>query len=202
MKRVMHFTAAVGLALTVAACAGDDARPSENATPSGSAAPTGTSGTANADRDFIEEHLAMGNAEVELGRLAQQRATHPDVKEFGAMMVRDHQMAGEELRSLASKANLNTAENRAEAGARNAQTELREELAKLSGREFDRRYIDEMIDDHQEAVEDLEEKARDASNADVKAWASKTLPKVQQHLERARSIKETLDRAGNERGGK
>lgn len=196
MTRVMQFTAALAMALAVTACAGDDARKNETTGATGTGgAVAGTSGTKDIDRDFVEEHLAMGSAEVELGRMAQEKATHPDVKKFAAMMVRDHQVAGEELRLIAAQANTNTAENRVKAGLREADTELREELAKLSGRDFDRRYIDEMIDDHQEAVEDLEDKANNASHAEVKAWASKTLPKVQQHLERARAIKESLERA-------
>jgi putative membrane protein len=194
MKRVMQLTAALAMAFAVTACAGDDGRENENTAATGTGGRVaGTSGTMDVDRDFVEEHLEMGNAEIELGRLAQEKATHPDVKEFGAMMVRDHQMAAKELREIASKANI-TADT---AEAREGHAELEEELGKLTGREFDRRYIEEMIDDHQEAVQDLESKAENASNPEVKAWASKTLPKVRQHLERAQAIKETLDRAGN-----
>ena len=198
MQRVMQFTAALAMALAVTACAEDGARENQNTAATGTGGTVaGTSGSMDVDREFIEEHLAKGNAEVELGRLAQEKATHPDVKEFGAMMVRDHQAAASELKEIASKANLktDTAAGRMEAGAREAHAELEEELGKLTGRDFDRRYIDEMIDDHQEAVEDLENKAENASHPEVKAWASKTLPKVRQHLERARAIKETLDRA-------
>ena len=86
MKRVMQFTAALALAQTATACAGDTALENENTGAGGSVA--GTSGTAKFDRDFVDEHLAIGTAEIELGRLAQEKATHPDVKEFGAMMVR------------------------------------------------------------------------------------------------------------------
>jgi putative membrane protein len=53
-----------------------------------------------------------------------------------------------------------------------------------------------MIDDHQEGIDDLEGKAENAADPDVKAWAARALPTMRQHLERARSIKETLDRAG------
>lgn len=73
-----------------------------------------------------------------------------------------------------------------------------EELSKLSGREFDLRYMEEMIDDHEAGIAAVERKAENASDADVKAWAAKTLPKMRQHLERAKTIKETLDRAGNQ----
>ena len=193
MKRVMQFTAALAMALAITACEADDARDNENAATGTGGTVAGTSGTMDVDRDFVEKHLKMGNAEIELGRLAQEKATHPDVKQFAATMVRDHQMAANELKEIATKANV-TVET---AEAREAHADLEEELAKLTGRDFDRRYIDEMIDDHQEAVEDLENKAENDSHPEVKAWASKTLPKIRQHLERAKTIKETLERANN-----
>ena len=112
-------------------------------------------------------------------------------------MVQDHQMAAEELKPIAARANTGR-----EAAARTDDADDHredfEELSKLSGREFDRKYIEEMIDDHEEGIADVERKAENASDPDVKAWASKTLPKMRQHLERAKSIKETLDRAGDQ----
>src|SRR5215207_9329802 len=103
MKRVMQFTAALATALAVSACSGDRAGDAtKTARDAGSAAGSavGTSGSVEADRDFVQKQLAMGAAEIELGRLAQQKAMNADVKEFGAMMVRDHQMAADELRPI------------------------------------------------------------------------------------------------------
>lgn len=194
MKRMMQISAALVLAAAVTACAGDDARETDVPATGTGGAVTGTTGTLEGDRDFVEEHLAMGNAEVELGRLAEERATHADVKEFAAMMVREHQAAGEELKRIAGSAAPNTTA-RMPNEVDEELTELREEMAKLTGRDFDRRYIDEMIEDHEDAIDDLENKAERASHPEVKAWAAKTLPSVRQHLERAKSIKETLDRA-------
>lgn len=194
MKRMMQFSAALVMAAAVTACAGDDARENDTPATGTGGAVTGTTGTLDGDRDFVEEHLAMGHAEVELGRLAEERATHADVKEFAAMMVREHQAAGEELKRIASGAAASTTTPmRNEVDEELA--ELREEMSKLTGRDFDRRYIDEMIEDHEDAIDDLENKAERASHPEVKAWAAKTLPSVRQHLERAKSIKETLDRA-------
>jgi putative membrane protein len=192
MKRVMHSTAALALAVLVGACAGDANPDKTRATGTGGA--VGTSGDIAADRDFLEGQLAMGTAEIELGRLAQQRAQHADVKEFGTMMVQHHQMAADELKPIASKATAGEAP--APTAGPDDHKELLEELAQLSGPDFDKKYIQEMIDDHQEGIDDLEAKAENAANPDVRAWAAKTLPTMRQHLERARAIKETLDRAG------
>ena len=195
MKRMSQFSAALVMAVAVTACAGDDAREAETPATGTGGAVTGTSGTFDGDMDFVEERLEMGNAEVELGRIAQEQATHPDVKAFAQELVRDHQAAGDELRRIATTANPNFPAA-IDDEAREELTELREEMAKLTGRDFDRRYIDEMIDDHQEAVDDLQNKAENASHSEVRAWAAKTLPTVRQHLEKARSLKEALENAG------
>jgi len=193
MKRVMQSMAALALAVGLSACAGDTTPDATRTT--GTGGTVGTTGDINADRGFLEEQLAMGTAEVELGRLAQERAQHADVKEFGAMMVRDHQMAADELRPIASK--VTTGQPPAATADYGDHKELMEDLSKLSGLEFDRKYIEEMINDHQEGVDDLQDKSENAANPDVKQWAAKRLPAMRQHLERARSIKETLDRAGS-----
>ena len=200
MKRMMQLSAALVMAVAVSACADEarDAADTPGATGTGGAV-TGTTGTMEADREFVEEQLALGNTEIELGRMAQERGTHPDVKEFGAMMVREHQAAAQELRPIGSQ--LGTAAGApgtdAREEAREELTELREELAQLTGRDFDRKYIEEMIDDHEAGIRDLESRVENAANADVRTWASRTLPKMRQHLERAKSIKETLDNAGD-----
>jgi putative membrane protein len=193
MKRLIRFTTALGLAMTIGACTGDDTtrRTDRNA---GQGGAVGTSGSVEADVNFLQEQLQMGTAEIELGRLAQQRGTHADVKAFGAMMVRDHQTAAQELKPLASKVSASAQSNARANDAEDTQEKM-EDLSKLSGREFDRKYIDMMIDDHEKAVKDVEGRAENAANPDVKAWAARTLPKMRQHLERAKTIKETLDRA-------
>jgi putative membrane protein len=191
MKRLIQSTAALALAIVVGACAGDTTPDETTAT--GTGGTVGTSGDIAADRDFLEEQLAMGTAEIELGRLAQQRAQHADVKEFGAMMVQHHQTAAEELRPIASRAAGGQAPQAADL---DDHRDLMEELSQLSGADFDKKYIQEMIDDHQEGIGDLEGKAENAADPDVKAWAARALPTMREHLERAKSIKETLDRAG------
>lgn len=196
MKRIMQGTAALALSFTMAACAGDRSPDTEDNTVPGT---VGTSGAAEIDREFVEEQIAMGRAEIELGRLAQERAMHADVKEYGAMMVRDHQMAADELRQVAAQPNATspagtTGTMRDDHAGDHA--EALEELRELSGREFDRAYMERMVDDHQEAVRELERKAEGDANPQVQQWASKTLPKIREHLERAKSIKETLDRSG------
>ena len=208
MKRWTQLALAAGLALSVSACAGDrapDADQNSAAAREGAAGTTGTAGTSglsNGDADFVKEQLAMGTAEVELGKLAQERGSHPDVKNYGQMMETDHRMAGEELKEIANRANANRGERRDDAteGAHGEHMELRDELAKLSGGEFDRRYLDEMVDDHEKGINQLESQAERADNPQIREWAAKTLPKMRNHLAKAKAVQETLKNAANSKG--
>jgi putative membrane protein len=190
MSASKQFALAVIAAMSVVACAGDDTRnqTARDTTPGAAQGTAGTSGSASVDRDFVENQLADGQAEVVLGQLAAQRASSPAVREFGEMMVRDHQKAGEDLKQLATKHNIQLTTTMDD-----EHNELRERLAKLSGVEFDREYIKAMVEDHQEAVDDTREKAERGDNTDIKQWASKTLPVLEQHLERAKQIQNQLD---------
>ena len=193
MKRLMSLTIAGALAVGAAACSRDNNRNATNpnstaARDSGSA--VGTSGTSSADARLVDEQLAGGRAEVSLGELAQQRATDPDVKSFAAMMVRDHTTAGTELKQIAARTHASAGN---EADHDKDHNDTREALMKLSGKDFDKKYISEMVDDHEKDVKEVEDKAEHADNPEVRAWAAKTLPTMRAHLDKAKAIKERLD---------
>lgn len=197
MKRWATLGGAMTLAVAVAACSGDNNRANTANNRDNSA--VGTSGAANTslaeDADFIREQVAAGDSEVSLGEMAAQKASHPEVKRFANMMVRDHRMAGEELKAISAK--LPAADrDTSHADARDDHKDAVDKLKDLSGRDFDKKYIDLMVDDHEKDVKELERKAGNGS-AEVRQWASKTLPTIQQHLEQAKTIKETLDKAGS-----
>ena len=207
MKRLTTLGGALTLALAVTACARDDARETTannpNAARDTSAVATSGVGTLAGDRDFIEEHVAMGESEIALGQLAAQKGTHAEVKRFGEMMISDHRAAGQELKQIhsqlaANSTGANSTAATADTDARDEHKDALEDLQGLSGPEFDRKYMDLMVEHHQDAVDELERKAENGST-EVRQWASKTLPKVQQHLVQAKTIKETLDNAGDRR---
>ena len=196
MTRFSQMALTLGLAMTVTACAGDTPDDAARTGAAQGGAAVGTAGTANAnaDRDFIQDQLEDGQAEIMLGRLAAQRGTHARVKEFGEMMARDHQTAGQELRQLASQHNVQlqpVAEN-----LDGDHKDLHENLMELKGREFDLRYMRAMVEEHEEAVNEIEKKAED-NNAATRAWATKTLPKLREHLQMARQIQQTLEEQPN-----
>ena len=194
MTRWTQAALGVSLAASVVACS-NDRRASDNAAAGrDNPAAVGTAG-AGADRDFIQDQLEDGQAEVALGKIAAERATHPEVKQFGQQMVRDHQMAGDELRQAAQAGN---AQVNPPAELDGDHKDHQEELLKLSGTEFDRKYIDIMVNEHEEAVNELEKKV-DSDNPQIRQWATKTLPAVRQHLEHAKQLDKTLEQAGNSR---
>ena len=156
-----------------------------NATLNTNANPAGS--LSSDDRDFLTKAAQGGLMEVELGRLAAQKAQSADVKRFGQRMVDDHSKANTELKTLASAKGM-TVPTDLSADGKEAQTKL----SKLSGADFDKEYMTLMVDDHQEDVAEFEKESRDADDPDVKAFAAKTLPTLQQHLQMAQSINSKL----------
>ena len=196
MKRWNQFILALCMAAAASACAGDRS-PDRSATADPGA--VGTAGTAKpdanradrGDSNFVETMIEDGMAEVELGKMAQQKARSRQVKDFAAMMVRDHTTAGKELKSVATHANIDMAKIDADM---NDHKDLRERLSKLSGMEFDREYIKAMVDDHEKAVKDTKDKAEGADNDHVKQWAAKALPVLEKHLDDAKRIQDRLEK--------
>jgi putative membrane protein len=153
-----------------------------------SAAPHATGGTlAPADRHFVTEAAVGGLAEVELGKMAVDKASNADVKQFGQRMVDDHSKANDELRSWASS---NGVTLPPETGATEKAVENR--LSKLSGDAFDRAYMSAMVQDHTKDVAAFQQASKTAKNADLKAWAGKTLPTLQDHKKMAQDVKTKL----------
>jgi putative membrane protein len=118
-----------------------------------------------------------------MGRIAASKATDPDVKQFGQRMVDDHGKANDELKSLASQKNVTVpAELDAKHKADNAR------LEKLSGAAFDRAYMAAMVLDHDKDVAEFQRVSKTAKDADLKAWAAKTLPTLEEHQKQAKTV--------------
>ncbi len=133
------------------------------------------------DAKFIKGAAEGNLAEVKLGELAQQRAASDSVKEFGKRMATDHQKAYDELSQVASQKGvaMPTALDR-------GHQRRYDKLAKLSGADFDRAYMKEMVRDHDKDVKAFQKEANAGKDPDVKAWASRTLPTVQEHQQLAK----------------
>jgi len=133
--------------------------------------------------DFAVKAAGGGIMEVELGKLAQQKAVSQRVKDFGAMMEKDHSQAGDELKQLA------TSKNIAIPGTADDKTKkTMDDLTKKSGKDFDKAYMNMMLDDHKTDIKEFRKAAADLKDTEVKNFASKTLPTLQKHLDSAMAI--------------
>ena len=135
-----------------------------------------------ADENFVMNAAKGGQMEVEMGRLAMKRGHTAAVRSFGRRMVTDHTKAGNQLKVLARKKSI-TLPTTMDA---EAHAEM-ERLAKLSGAEFDRAYMELMVSDHEKDVGEFQTEATNGTDADIKAFAAKTLPTLRTHLSLAQS---------------
>lgn len=125
--------------------------------------------------------------EVELGQLAQQKAQAVSVKDFGTRMVTDHSKANDELKALAAQKNLQYPTE-----LEHKQRSMVDKLAKLSGSDFDKKYMKMMVKDHTKDVKEFHKAVKKVKDADLNAWAAKTLPTLEQHLQQAKDVHKGL----------
>ncbi len=178
----------------------DESGTGQSGTPGSTGDSGSTQGSAekgsSQDRPFIVEAAAGGLAEVELGRLASQKASRSEVKEFGQMMVTDHTKANDQLMKIAREKGL-----AAPHVLKPEHEAAQDHLAKLSGEAFDRAYMQHMVKDHQKDVALFRRQSTGASDPDVRQFASATLPTLQKHLQRAQEIEQIVGgTSGSTRG--
>jgi putative membrane protein len=139
------------------------------------------------DKEFVIKAGQAGMAEVSAGQTAAEKGRSADVKAFANRMVQDHGKGNEELRELATVKGLALPTELAEEHKQAA-----DHLSALSGSAFDQQYMKHMVDDHTKAVADFDKASREAQDADLKNWAAKTLPTLQDHLRQAKDIQRKL----------
>jgi putative membrane protein len=138
------------------------------------------SNLSHGDREFIEDAAKGGMAEVELAKIAQERASSPEVKQFAQKMEHDHSQANQKLRELAQEKGVTMP-----SGPKLSQNHEASKLMKLQGREFDREYMDYMVKEHKKDVKEFKKQAEKAKDSDVKNFAQETAPKLEHHLQMA-----------------
>ena len=150
---------------------------------------TGMANMSSSDHNFLMDAAMGGMMEVELGKLATTNGASDAVKQFGQRMVDDHSKANAELMSLATTRGITLP------------TELDEKhrahvtkLTSLTGADFDREYSKMMLSDHKKDVSEFEKESMKGADADLKAFATNTLPTLREHLQMANAL------PGNERG--
>ncbi len=223
MKRYGFLSIALAAALTLGCNSNSNKDVNASNPPAGGA--VGTAGSdktaSNSDKDFVKDIATANIAEVELGRMALDKAVNPDVKKFAQMMVDDHTKANEELTTIASKDNIAIP-----SGLDDKHNDLRDKLAKKTGADFDKDYIDAMVDGHKDVMDKLEsridkdtlskwkarstdpsgkkvdakveadtvtpEKSDNAITMGLNSWAAKTYPVVSAHHDAAKKLQDTV----------
>ncbi|MCA1628938.1 MAG: DUF4142 domain-containing protein [Acidobacteria bacterium] len=169
MKKVSALALPVAAALLMLACAGD-----------------ASDGGKKSD-GFAKEAAQGGMAEVQMGKLATERGGSAVVKLFGQRMIDDHTKANMELNQLAARKNIQLPQE-----LTSDQKSMMDKLSKLAGADFDQQYVDMMVEDHEHDVEVFQTQSEKGDDADVRAFAAKTLPTLRDHLQMIKDIKSKM----------
>lgn len=207
--------------------------PSPTATPPPDRPDTGQPAKSDAQK-FFEKAALANMAEIRLGQLATQRAQSADVKQFAQMMVDEHTKALDQLKEAAQKASVTLPTD-----LDGKHQKMQDKLSQASGAEFDKKYIDAMVDAHKDVAKMLQSESKkagggavgtsgsstststtatagtsgtngtgtqgtagtsgttvDTGTAPAAEWAAATLPSVQQHLDHAKQLQQTLKSSG------
>jgi putative membrane protein len=190
-----------GGALTLPAFAQQDTQPAQSGQ---SAQQSGQQGGAqhsaqgklsSADHKFLMEAAQGGMAEVEASRLAMERASSQNVKQFAQQLMKDHTDANEKLMQIAQDKGVQLPKQ-----LQGHHKQMIDRLSKLNGQEFDREYMREMgLKDHKKDIQQFEKQARQGKDPELKTFAEETLPVLQKHLSMAQKVSGGAESA--EKGG-
>lgn len=197
-KRLGRITQLASLALVFSMAAGCDPQPGDaggtadgapivKSEPAQAPSDRGDQVVTGGDLAFMNDAAPGGMAEIELGRLAATQASNEEVKRFAERVIADHSKAGEALKQLAEKKKVMLPQE-----VNPTHKETMAKLSKLKGAAFDRAYVQAMVQNHEKDVTAFESVAQGAVDADVKAFATTTLPTLKAHLQTIRDIAATM----------
>ncbi len=140
------------------------------------------------ESEFLVEAASGGLYEVEMAKLAQQKATSQEVKDLATHILEDHTAANDKLNQLAASKGISVPSAMADEEQRKFN-----QFNEMEAGEFDEDYIEQMVKDHKDDISDFEEAAQNLDDADVKSFASSTLPALKEHLSMAEQLEEKVD---------
>jgi len=138
---------------------------------------------------FATEASKGGMKEVEMGTMGQSKASNTRVKNFAAMMVRDHTKANAELKDIMTNKKLSET-------TKEDQSKHMQAMANKSGDDFDKEYMHMMVEDHNKDIALFKEESKNGKDAELKAFAAKTLPILEMHLDSAKAVYSSLKSSG------
>ena len=140
-----------------------------------------------ANEQFLREAAQGDMLEVRMGEIGQQKATTPEVKEFARRIQQDHSAHLEKVRSLAAANNIKLPAELDQKHRSDA-----DKFAKMTGKDFDRQFMNHMVQDHQKDIKEYEKGQQQVTNPDEKALVSETLPILKEHLSMAQNIQKSV----------
>jgi len=132
------------------------------------------------DAEFLVAAAGINLEEIQLGQLAQKSSTMKNVKDLGKMMEDEHTKAFKELQALAAQKQITIPTSLTEDGQ-----EANKKLMNKTGKDFDKEYCDMMVNGHKEAIDKFNKASTDATDPDIRKWATGMLPSLQKHLDNA-----------------
>lgn len=159
--------------------------PGSPGTGAGSVARSGDAQLTAQQQTFVRQAAQANQMEVELAKMAQDKAQNQQVKEFAEQLEQDHSQALEELRRIGNQANLDLDTTPA------AEKASMDAMQKASGRAFDPQFVEHMIDEHKKDISAFE-RQQDSATGELRAFIQKTLPVMRQHLQRAESLRKEV----------
>jgi putative membrane protein len=187
MKKILLITLSMIAALLFNACSNNHEETTNDAKDAEKANDSTQVVASDMDNKFVTRAANDGMFEIEMGKLAETKATTPEVKELAKMMVEDHTKASNELKaaSIAKGINLPTE-------MENSDKELITKFSEKKGIEFDKDYASLMVDKHKDAVELFDDASQNCKDNDLKAWAAGALPTLKHHLEMAENTNKLM----------
>ena len=146
-----------------------------------------STGVAEKDAQFVSDVTASNLAEIKMAQLAQQKGTNQEVKDIAKMLETDHSAVLSDLRNFASSKSITVpTEEKQDA------KDMNDKLSKKSGKEFDKDWVEHMIDGHKKSISKFESAQNDLTDAELKTWAGNTLPKLRTHLAKLQQCETNL----------
>jgi putative membrane protein len=192
-KHLYILIVSLGLTFGLAACQrdGDNVQAAREPAMPAAKAPSNTNTLTGADKDFVLQAEKDNIQERVLGRMAEEKSQNNYVKDYGKMLARDHNNALRQVVDLMQKNGMPQPK-----GLPQERNEAVDKVLGLSGAAFDKEFVKLIITDHQKAVDAFRHEAASAQNADVRDYAIKMLPTLEEHLKDAQDLQAMLSKQG------
>ncbi|SFW22572.1 DUF4142 domain-containing protein [Chitinophaga sancti] len=188
MKRLSYVAATLMTVWMLQSCGGGNTESKhEDAVDSAQAVNKETAPVDQSSSDFAVKAADAGMKEIALGKIAQEKGVNPQVKAFGEQMVADHSKAADELKSIAAAKNITLPDSVGVDYKKDI-----DDISKKTGKDFDKAYVNEMVKDHNDAVDLFRKASDDVTDPELKAFAAKTLPTLEAHQTHVKTLDSLL----------